>query len=136
MPLEEIQINDQLHFVEKPVEIEGDKFEGDKIDCLIDLDDVFIDDWEIKDAEIEFEKDDEGIKYATHEGFVIGLMIKVLGNDQEKEEGEIVDDMEEKGEQVEASDNTSKDTWSERRKTWFKTIPKSPPQPVLKSKYV
>ncbi|KAI3827561.1 hypothetical protein L1987_01638 [Smallanthus sonchifolius] len=52
-------------------EIEAYKTEGDKIDYLIDLDDVFRDDWESEDEniDIEFEKDDEGIKYATHEGF-------------------------------------------------------------------
>ncbi|KAI3797814.1 hypothetical protein L1987_33077 [Smallanthus sonchifolius] len=30
-------------------ELEGDKDEGDKIECLIDLDDVFIEDWKSED---------------------------------------------------------------------------------------
>ncbi|KAI3725700.1 hypothetical protein L1987_65492 [Smallanthus sonchifolius] len=55
----------------KGKQVVSEEIEGDKIYCLIDLDDVFIDDWdsENEDVEIEFEKDDEGIKYATHEGF-------------------------------------------------------------------
>ncbi|KAI3776117.1 hypothetical protein L1987_45880 [Smallanthus sonchifolius] len=50
--------------------LEGNEMDDDKIECLIDLDKVLIDDWESEnqDIEIEFEQDNEGVKYATHEG--------------------------------------------------------------------
>ncbi|KAI3821491.1 hypothetical protein L1987_09059 [Smallanthus sonchifolius] len=42
----------------------------ESLECLIDLDSVIVDDWDsdAKDVEIVFEKDNEVIKYATHEG--------------------------------------------------------------------
>ncbi|KAI3805273.1 hypothetical protein L1987_27496 [Smallanthus sonchifolius] len=81
----------------KGKQVASKEIEGVKIDCLIDLDDVFIDDRESEDenVEIEFEKDDEGIKYATHEGFEFDALFinqindQVLGDNQDKEEGEI-----------------------------------------------
>ncbi|KAI3810786.1 hypothetical protein L1987_20408 [Smallanthus sonchifolius] len=112
--------------------IEDGEIEGDNVDCLIDLDNVFINDWESEDdnVEIEFEKDDEGIKYATQEGlefdtsFINQINDQVLvdyqDQDKDKEEGEIVIDvMEDKSENVEASVDTSKDTWTERRTTCY-----------------
>ncbi|KAI3810566.1 hypothetical protein L1987_20185 [Smallanthus sonchifolius] len=50
----------------------NDNIESEILECLIDLDNVLIDDWEsdAEGVEIEFEQDDEVVKYATHEGAV------------------------------------------------------------------
>ncbi|KAI3776006.1 hypothetical protein L1987_45766 [Smallanthus sonchifolius] len=65
---------------EKGKQVESDvvkdiETESDKLDCLIDLDNVFIDDWESDDenVEIKFEQDDEVVTYAMHEGLSLTL---------------------------------------------------------------
>ncbi|KAI3797914.1 hypothetical protein L1987_33178 [Smallanthus sonchifolius] len=118
--------------VDVGVSTKGDN--NEKLEFVIDLDDdIFIGDWVSDDenVEIEFEQDDEGVKYATHDGFVFDAttFVNQVNEDVlEKEEGEI---------DSEAIENLDKkDTWSEKRKTWWKTIPESPRHPILKSKYV
>ncbi|KAI3815518.1 hypothetical protein L1987_15189 [Smallanthus sonchifolius] len=65
------------------------------LECLINLDSVLIDDWEsdTEDVEIEFEQDDEVVKYATHEDVEFDTsfidQINQLARDDE-EEGEII----------------------------------------------
>ncbi|KAI3776831.1 hypothetical protein L1987_46621 [Smallanthus sonchifolius] len=51
----------------KGKQVTGEEIEGDKIDCSINLGNVFIEEWESEDedVEIEFEKDDERSKYST-----------------------------------------------------------------------
>ncbi|KAI3784327.1 hypothetical protein L1987_43425 [Smallanthus sonchifolius] len=80
--------------------------DGEKISCLIDLDDVFIDDRnsEEEHTEIEFQKDDKGMTYETHEGFEIDASFINQVDDQvheDKEKGEICEDISDKDENVE-----------------------------------
>ncbi|KAI3784157.1 hypothetical protein L1987_43251 [Smallanthus sonchifolius] len=140
-------------------EVEGDKgkgkqvesevvkeieIESDKLDCLIDLDNVFIDDWESEgeNVEIEFEQDDEGVKYATHEGFEFDTSFINNINDQareDREEDDIikeVDKEKDKDEDVTAETSEKTTTRFEKKKAWFMTIPKSPPMQMIKTKYV
>ncbi|KAI3805570.1 hypothetical protein L1987_28080 [Smallanthus sonchifolius] len=70
---------------------DGEGNKDEKLECLIDLDeDIFIDDWVSDDenVEIEFESDDEGMKYATHEGFEFDASF--INQVNELEEGEII----------------------------------------------
>ncbi|KAI3814381.1 hypothetical protein L1987_19134 [Smallanthus sonchifolius] len=123
--------------------LEGIETQGDKIDCLIDLDDVFIDDWEseYENVEIEFEQDDESVKYATHEAFEFDTLYINQINDQareenqDREEGEILGDGDKEKDDKDENVNVTAEaieqtTWSYKKKAWFKTIPKSPPLPV------
>ncbi|KAI3815480.1 hypothetical protein L1987_15149 [Smallanthus sonchifolius] len=110
----------------------GEHVHKEILDCLINLDDVLIDDWEsdAEDVEIEFKQDDEVVKYATYEGVefdtsYIDQINNLAQNEIEAEEGEIVGEIEKESDSTEKVDNPSLDlsnmTWAEKKRFWSQT---------------
>ncbi|KAI3773970.1 hypothetical protein L1987_48510 [Smallanthus sonchifolius] len=94
------------------------------LECLIDLDNVMIDDLEsdVEDVEIELEQDDEVVKYANHEGIEFDKsfidQINQLSRDN-AEEGEIIEEIEKENDSIEKSCDPfviSNMTWAEKKK--------------------
>ncbi|KAI3821645.1 hypothetical protein L1987_09214 [Smallanthus sonchifolius] len=90
-----------------------------------------------EDVEIEFEQDDEAVRYATHKGVEFDTSFINQINDLAR--GNREEEIEKEGGSTEKSSDPSVDvskTWTEKKKACFKTVPKSPPMLVIKSKYM
>ncbi|KAI3810769.1 hypothetical protein L1987_20391 [Smallanthus sonchifolius] len=81
------------------------------------------------EVEVEFEKVDEEVHYKTIKGLEFDAnFVEQVGNtepEEDKEEGEV-------GEE----EKSVQDEWAEKKNTWWKTVPETPQNSILKTKFI